>query len=130
MSEFRLVIFFFLALGGFFLVRSLDPLLTLRLVVVLLILIAVGMTLLNLIQAWRRDPRFLSGFSLGGIQLGIGASLWFLFNRYQIDGFFMAQSIGPIYLAGAIIVFGLAGLRSLLLITRPVASDKSWKSEL
>lgn len=108
MSEIRLVLFFFVALGSFFLLRGMDPLLTIRLVLITLAVIAVGMTLLNLIQAWRRDPRFLPGAILGTIQVIVGIALTFLFQHHQLHTGGLALSIGPLYVGGALLVWMVA----------------------
>ena len=97
--------------------RALDPRITLLVVLAALTLINLAMTAISSVQAWRADPRFLSGTWLGLLQLFVGLGLAAVFIGIA-DGF-NPLSAG---VAGAFVVGGLVVLavRTAHLILRPV----------
>lgn len=65
-----------------------------------LALIGIAMTIINLLQAWKRDRRFLSGFALGGIQLCVGAALLMVFTALGVRWPELPIAIAVGYLCG------------------------------
>lgn len=62
-----------------------DPELLLLVISVILNLINLAMTVINIFQSLRKDPRFLNGALLGGVQVLIGLGLLALF-RFTLGG--------------------------------------------
>lgn len=56
-------------------IGSWDPEVLLWVITAALVVINLGMTVINLIQAWRQDPRFLNGGLLGLVQMLLGIAL-------------------------------------------------------
>tara|TARA_S200002703_G_C3609467_1_gene187203 strand:- start:28 stop:375 length:348 start_codon:yes stop_codon:yes gene_type:complete len=87
-------------------IRQLDPGLILIVITGLLNLINLGMTIINIIQARRRDPRFLTSGILGATQVFIGSSLLCVFY------FILGQRpetwlCGPPFIVGGILVLAI-----------------------
>ncbi len=114
MGEFRLAALLLLAVAGFTLARSFAPDAFLRLVLILLGFVCAGMTVINLIQAWNADPRFLSGRALGWIQIGTGTALATVFRLLGQEPGAPAILVGLAYIVGGCLVLLTAALRALL----------------
>ncbi|MCC5805053.1 MAG: hypothetical protein JJU00_01880 [Opitutales bacterium] len=114
MGEFRLAALLLAALVAFALVRSLAPENLLALILALLGLVCAAMTTVNLIQAWKANPRFLSGRALGWIQIGTGTALATVFRLLGQDPGSPAILVGLAYIGGGCLVVFTAALRAML----------------
>lgn len=114
MGEFRLAALLLLALIAFAFARNLGPGALLSLVLALLGLVCAGMTAINLIQAWKANPRFLSGRALGWIQIGTGTALATVFRLLGQEPGSLPILVGLAYIAGGCLVLLTAALRRML----------------
>lgn len=114
MGEFRLAALLLLAPVAFAFARNLGPDALLRLVLVLLALVCAGMTAINLIQAWKANPRFLSARALGWIQIGTGTALATFFRLLGQEPGSPAIVVALAYVGGGCLVLLTVALRRLL----------------
>lgn len=117
MSEFRIVVGLTLLVLFYFFLKAIDPRLLLYGVIGLLWAINLVMTIVSIIQAWRRDPRYLSGVSLGLIQIGIGLALVYGISAAIGRRVSLADWVGMPFVAGGGVVLFAALLG--LVKTRP-----------
>ncbi|MCC5788293.1 MAG: hypothetical protein JJT75_01570 [Opitutales bacterium] len=110
MSEIRIVIGLFLLVFIFFALKAIDPRWLLFAVMGLLWIINLVMTVISVIQAWRRDPRFLSGFGLGIIQVGVGLALIFGITAAIGRRVSLAEWVGFPFVAGGLIVLMVSAI--------------------
>ncbi len=113
MGEFRIAALLLLAIIIFTLARSLAPETFLSLILVLLALLCAGMTVVNLMQACKADPRFLSARALGWIQIGTGTALATVFRLLGQEPGSLPILVGLAYIAGGCLVLLAAALHAL-----------------
>ncbi|MBC2600650.1 hypothetical protein [Puniceicoccus vermicola] len=89
-----------------------DPELLLLLITGILNLINLGMTIINIVQAIRKDPRFLNSGILGSVQLLIGCALLLAF-LLTLGPRIETWLCGAPYMFGGIVVLGIYGTRSI-----------------
>ncbi|MCH8475052.1 MAG: hypothetical protein LAT55_07485 [Opitutales bacterium] len=108
MSEIRIVVGLFLLVIFFFLLKAVDPRLLLFTVMGLLWVINLVMTVISIIQAWRRNPRYLSGFGLGAIQVAVGLALIFGISAAIGRRVSLAEWVGFPFVVGGCMVLLVA----------------------
>ena len=113
MAELRILLVFGLLFLGYFFLRALDPRWVLIGVLVLLQLINLAMMVISSVQGWRRNPRYLSGFSLGLIHSGVGLVLVLFITGVIGRWVNLAAWVGFPFMVGGGVVLLVSGLGAL-----------------